>query len=75
MYRVLDLPPSMRPLVYDFGQLNREAESKYIEHIVRDHVKKKIDPSIGIISSVSRFRNILSYQYNSSKCQEVLLMC
>ena len=42
VYRVLDLPPSMRPLVYDFGQLNREAESKYIEHIVKDHVKKNL---------------------------------
>ena len=38
VYRVLDLPSSMRPLVYDFGQLKKGTEDEYIEHIVRDHV-------------------------------------
>ena len=38
VYRVLDLPPSMRPLVYDFGQLSTGAESDYIKQIVNDHV-------------------------------------
>ena len=38
VYRVLELPPSMRPLVYDFGQLNTNTESDYIEHIVYGHV-------------------------------------
>ncbi len=38
VYRVLDLPPSMRPLVYDFGQLNMQTESDYIRQIVFDHV-------------------------------------
>ena len=38
VYRVLDLPPSMRPLVYDFGQLNKDTEDNYIKHIVHDHV-------------------------------------
>ena len=38
VYRVLDLPPSMRPLVYDFGQLNTDTESDYIRQIVSDHV-------------------------------------
>ena len=36
VYRVLDLPPSMRPLVYDFGQLNLETEKDYIWQIVSD---------------------------------------
>ena len=39
VYRVLDLPPSMRPLVFDFGQLNLETESDYIRQIVHDHVR------------------------------------
>jgi hypothetical protein len=39
VYRVLDLPPSMRPLVYDFGQLNIKTESDYIRQIVYDHIK------------------------------------
>ena len=40
VYRVLDLPPSMRPLVYDFGQLKKGTEDDYIQQIVYDHVKK-----------------------------------
>lgn len=36
MYRVFDLPPSMRPLVYDFGQLNNATENDYIQQIVKD---------------------------------------
>ena len=39
VYRVLDLPPSMRPLIYDFGQLKKGTEDDYIEQIVGDHVK------------------------------------
>ena len=35
IYRVLDLPPSMRPLVYDFGQLNNTTERDYIAQIVQ----------------------------------------
>ena len=40
VYRVLDLPPSMRPLVYDFGQLKKGTEDDYIQQIVGGHVKK-----------------------------------
>ncbi len=43
VYRVLDLPPSMRPLVYDFGQLNTGTEQDYIFQIVKDHVRDCID--------------------------------
>ena len=38
VYRVIDLPPSMRPLVYDFGQLNTDTEKDYTHQIVKDHV-------------------------------------
>ena len=38
VYRVIDLPPSMRPLVYDFGQLNTDTEGDYTRQIVHDHV-------------------------------------
>ncbi|XP_018410444.1 PREDICTED: E3 ubiquitin-protein ligase RNF213-like [Nanorana parkeri] len=34
VYRVHALPPSMIPLVWDFGQLNNETENKYIQQIV-----------------------------------------
>ena len=40
VYRVIDLPPSMRPLVYDFGQLNTDTERDYTREIVRDHVMR-----------------------------------
>ena len=42
VYRVLDLPPSMRPLVYDFGQLNPAAEEDYIHRIVHNHVRNNV---------------------------------
>ncbi|KAM4663584.1 E3 ubiquitin-protein ligase RNF213-like [Discoglossus pictus] len=35
IYRVHALPPSMMPLVWDFGQLNNETENKYIQQIVQ----------------------------------------
>ena len=38
VYRVIDLPPSMRPLVYDFGQLNTDTARDYTTQIVRGHV-------------------------------------
>ena len=37
VYRVLDLPPSMRPLVYDFGQLTSNTEQDYTGQIVHNH--------------------------------------
>ena len=40
VYRVLDLPHSMRPLVYDFGQLKTGTEEDYIKQIVHDHIRK-----------------------------------
>ncbi|XP_070250935.1 E3 ubiquitin-protein ligase RNF213 isoform X3 [Myotis yumanensis] len=35
VYRVHALPPSLVPLVWDFGQLNNATERKYIQQIVR----------------------------------------
>lgn len=39
VYGVLDLPPSMRPLVYDFGQLKTDTEYQYIYQVVSNHVR------------------------------------
>ena len=39
VYRVLDLPPSMRPMVYDFGQLNMDTEKDYTKQIVLDRCR------------------------------------
>ena len=38
VYRVLALPPSMQPLVYDFGQLTDNTEKDYTIQIVTDRV-------------------------------------
>ncbi|XP_022072402.1 E3 ubiquitin-protein ligase rnf213-alpha [Acanthochromis polyacanthus] len=46
VYRVQALPPSMIPLVWDFGQLNDHTEKIYIQQIVQRVVEsKEIDQS------------------------------
>ncbi|XP_066446475.1 E3 ubiquitin-protein ligase RNF213-like [Eleutherodactylus coqui] len=40
VYRVHALPPSLMPLVWDFGQLNNETEQKYIQQIVQRLAKE-----------------------------------
>ncbi|XP_073505879.1 E3 ubiquitin-protein ligase RNF213 isoform X2 [Phyllobates terribilis] len=40
VYRVHALPPSMMPLVWDFGQLDNETEKKYIQQIVQRLAKE-----------------------------------
>ncbi|XP_053495453.1 E3 ubiquitin-protein ligase rnf213-alpha [Ictalurus furcatus] len=41
VYRVHALPPSMVPLVWDFGQLDDNTEKMYIHQIVKSVVEKK----------------------------------
>ncbi|XP_077864556.1 E3 ubiquitin-protein ligase rnf213-alpha-like, partial [Saccoglossus kowalevskii] len=54
VYRVQALPPSMLPLVWDFGQLNSEVEELYIKQIVARYVHSGQIPvgSEHVISSV-----------------------
>ena len=40
VYRVNPLPPSLLPLVWDFGQLTSQVEDKYIKQIVARHAPK-----------------------------------
>ena len=42
VYRVLALPPSMQPLVYDFGQLTDNTEKDYTIQIVTDRVSNVV---------------------------------
>ena len=42
VYRVHDLPTSMKTLVYDFGELDDDAEKKYIYEIVKKHVSSNL---------------------------------
>lgn len=47
VYRVHALPPSLIPLVWDFGQLNAAAEKLYIQQIVQRLVASStMDPSV-----------------------------
>ena len=39
VYQVLELPPAMQRLVYDFGQLGPQTEERYIEQIVYSRVR------------------------------------
>ncbi|XP_077969852.1 E3 ubiquitin-protein ligase rnf213-alpha-like isoform X1 [Styela clava] len=39
VYRVVPLPPSMQPFVWDFGQLGRDAEEIYIEQMTQRQTK------------------------------------
>ena len=39
VYRVMELPASMRPFVWDFGQLSDKIEMSYTREIVLKHVK------------------------------------
>ncbi|KAG8579462.1 hypothetical protein GDO81_010902 [Engystomops pustulosus] len=56
VYRVHALPPSMMPLVWDFGQLNNETEKKYIQQIVQ-RLAKEIQLST---SDVQMLTDVLS---------------
>ena len=49
VYRVLELPPSMRPLVYDFGELTTRTEEDYTKQIVSDHVRVSINSNNDVI--------------------------
>ncbi|XP_035758684.1 E3 ubiquitin-protein ligase rnf213-alpha-like, partial [Egretta garzetta] len=42
VYRVQPLPPSLLPLVWDFGELNEKTQSLYIKEIVKSAVETQI---------------------------------
>ncbi|KAI8490437.1 hypothetical protein Bbelb_317050 [Branchiostoma belcheri] len=54
VYRVQPLPPSMLPLVWDFGQLNNQTERLYIEQMVKRCVSEdRIPPeSVDVVTAV-----------------------
>ncbi|XP_035676169.1 LOW QUALITY PROTEIN: E3 ubiquitin-protein ligase rnf213-alpha-like [Branchiostoma floridae] len=54
VYRVQPLPPSMLPLVWDFGQLNKQTERLYIEQMVKRCVSKDRIPaeSVDVVTAV-----------------------
>ncbi|XP_030418159.1 E3 ubiquitin-protein ligase RNF213-like isoform X2 [Gopherus evgoodei] len=60
VYRVQPLPPSMLPLVWDFGELNEKTQSLYIRQIVKSIVEDKLpkenmDVFTSVISTSQKF--------------------
>ncbi|XP_009475166.1 PREDICTED: E3 ubiquitin-protein ligase RNF213-like [Nipponia nippon] len=60
VYRVKPLPPSLLPLVWDFGELNEKTQSLYIREIVKSTMKNKIaignlDIFTSVISASQKF--------------------
>ena len=56
VYRVIELPASMRPLVWDFGQLSNDVEKTYTREMVAKHLREKnspIEASDDIIDAIS----------------------
>ena len=44
VYRVIELPASMRPLVWDFGQLSNDIEKTYTREMVAKHLRDHNNP-------------------------------
>ncbi|CAM4568990.1 unnamed protein product [Lepidochelys olivacea] len=60
VYRVQPLPPSMLPLVWDFGELNEKTQNLYIRQIVKSIMKEKLpednmDVFTSVISTSQKF--------------------
>ncbi len=74
VYRVLDLPPSMRPLVYDFGQLNNSTEKDYTTQIVRGRCSdiENVQGRSDIIEAVSR---VLAWSQAYMRDRKVYCAC
>ena len=73
VYRVLDLPPSMRPLVYDFGQLNVDTEKDYTRQIVSDRCKDI--PLVGAdLSLVNAIAHVLAWSQKYMRHKKVSMV-
>ncbi|XP_065534709.1 E3 ubiquitin-protein ligase RNF213-like isoform X6 [Lathamus discolor] len=59
VYRVKPLPPSLLPLVWDFGELNEKTQSLYIREIVKSTMKNKIN-----IENLDIFTSAISASQN-----------
>ena len=73
VYRVLDLPPSMRPLVYDFGQLDVNTEKDYIRQIVSDRCRDI--PLVGAdMSLVNAIAHVLAWSQKYIRDRKVSMV-
>ncbi|XP_078674105.1 E3 ubiquitin-protein ligase rnf213-alpha-like isoform X2 [Branchiostoma floridae x Branchiostoma belcheri] len=70
VYRVQPLPPSMLPLVWDFGQLSSDVEEKYIVQMVNRCIKDNNLPATGNTPKVVSAVLAASQRYMRSKKDE-----
>lgn len=73
VYRVLDLPSSMRPLVYDFGQLNDDTEKAYTSQIVQNRCQC-IPEVRGQLDLAQSIEIVLDWSQKYMKKRKVILI-
>jgi hypothetical protein len=67
VYRVKPLPPSLLPLVWDFGTLTPQAEAKYINRIVTRYTQGCTDnaPNVKLITDIlTKSQDFMKQQSN-----------
>lgn len=69
VYRVMDLPPSMKPLVYDFGRLEYNTEREYVIKIVQNFCPGDLSTYM-----VDKLVNVLAWCQSFMKKKEVYII-
>ena len=69
VYRVMELPASLRPLVWDFGQLNNSIEKTYTREIVAKHLRDRNSPLKARDDIVDVISDVLTNAQNYMKEQ------
>ena len=64
VYRVMELPASLRPLVWDFGQLSNSIEKTYTREIVAKHLRDRNSPIEALDDIVDVISDILASAQN-----------
>ena len=70
VYRVFDLPASMRPLIYDFGKLDDFTENEYTKQMVKDRCSsmEELAERTDVISAIA---NVLTWSQSYMKSRTV----
>ena len=64
VYRVIELPASMRPLVWDFGQLSNDIEKTYTHEMVAKHLRNHNSPIVARDDLVDAISEVLAGAQN-----------
>ena len=69
VYRVMELPASLRPLVWDFGQLSNSIEKEYTREIVAKHLRARNSPIEAQDDIINVISDVLTNAQNYMKEQ------